>query len=416
MELKFGKATINFNIADNSLLGILKPTTDPVLPVDTLLKESVMNPIGKPHLKDVLRKNKPSDLVILVSDISRSIVNYPEILQFLVEEIIDAGIDEKNIEFVIALGTHRQHTPEENEYLYGNLIHDFRFTFHDCYNNLTSIGETSTGLDVQVNKRVWNADFVIATGRINLHYLAGFSGGRKSVMPGISSYDTIRKNHSKLKRDGVIIGKTSGNPIAGEMDEAGRLFGIDYLLNVVETPQRETERVFWGDATHAFEEGLRFFKKHRTVRVARKAQCSIVSAGGYPNDRDFFLGHKALNTSLHIIEPHGSLILAAQCSEGFGHERFFTYLTQHTVDELLAYPEKKIQVGGHRAFFTATMLKNHTIYVLSDLDAATLTKMSFIPITTLDEGISLAKKNHGERFTTYVVPDGKVVLPVSQKK
>ena len=123
-------------------------------------------------------------------------------------EIVDAGIDEKNIEFVVALGTHRKHTPQENKLLYEALFSDFRFSFHDCHNNLISIGRTSTGLEVQVNKRVRNADFVIATGKINFHYMAGFSGGRKAILPGISSYETIKSNHCKLRRDGVTLGNT----------------------------------------------------------------------------------------------------------------------------------------------------------------------------------------------------------------
>lgn len=416
MKLRFGKNTIDFNISAKNLLGVLEPKITAPLPLNTVLKDSIMNPIGRPRLRDLLRKNKPHDLIIIVSDITRSIASYAEILQFLVGEIIDAGIDEKNIEFVVALGTHRQHTPEENKLLYGDLVNNFRFSFHDCHNNLTPIGKTSTGLEVKVNRRVWDADFVIATGRINLHYLAGFSGGRKAILPGISSYETIQGNHSKLRRDGVAIGKHRNNPIAQEMDEAGRLFGLDYLFNVVETPQKEIAQIFCGDAVFAFEEGVQFFKAQRTVKVSQKAHCAIVSAGGHPKDKDLFNSHKSLNAAVNAITSDGSLILVAQCSDGLGNDKFLNYMLTNTLDELITYSEQRIEVGGHRAFVTADILKNHKVYALANLDSDILSKLHFTQISTLEEGINLIKNNYGEEFKVYVIPDGGTVLPVMDRK
>lgn len=416
MHVKYGNNTINLDISKKNILGILKPKTHPIESLSTLLKESIMNPIGRPRLRQLLYKNKPHDVVILVSDITRSIANYEEILQFLVSELIDGGIDEKNIEFVVALGTHRQHTDEEQKFLYGDLVNNFRFSFHDCHNNLTSIGKTSTGLDVHVNKRVWDAEFVIATGRINLHYLAGFSGGRKSILPGISSYETTQQNHCKLRRDGVAIGEHEHNPIAQEMDEAGRLFDLDYILNVVETPHNEVAQIFCGDPDYALREGIQFFKTQRSIKVSHKAQCAIISAGGYPRDKDFFNSHKSLNTAINVIEPHGSLILVAQCREGLGNDKFLNYMFNHSLERLLIYPENKIEVGGHRAFVTAKILKNYNVYVLSDLDSDGLSKLHCTKISTLEDGITIMKKNYGPEFRAYVIPDGGSVLPTVDGK
>lgn len=415
MHVKFGKNTINLDISKKNLLGVLEAKNHPVESLSRLLKESIMNPIGKPRLRQLLRKNKPRDVVILVSDITRSISNYEEILQFLVAEIIDAGIDENNIEFIVTLGTHRKHTTQEQKFLYGDLVKNFRFAFHDCHNNLVSIGRTSTGIDVQVNKRVWDAEFVIATGRINLHYLAGFSGGRKSILPGISSYKTIQMNHRKLRRDGVALGELARNPIAQEMDEAARLFDLDYLLNVVETPEKEVAQIYCGDPQHAFGEGIQFFKKQRSVKISQKAHCVIVSAGGYPQDRDFFKSHKSLNAAINVIEPHGSVILVAQCSEGPGNENFLNYMHNNTLNKLLTYPEEKIEVGGHRAFVTARILKNYKVYVLSDLNSDVLSELHCTKISTLEDGVNIVKKNYGPEFKTYVIPDGESVLPVMDR-
>jgi nickel-dependent lactate racemase len=412
MNLKYGKDFVNVNISSNNLLETLAYKDGSVEPLAELLKKGIVNPIGKPRLRDLLRKNKPHDLVIIVSDITRSIANYSKILNFLVSEIIDTGIDEKNIEFVVALGTHEKHTEEQNKQLYGNLVSDFRFSFHDCYNNLASLGKTSTGLEVQVNKRVKDADFVIATGRINFHYMAGFSGGRKAILPGISSYETIRGNHCKLRRKGVGVGRIEKNIIPQEMAEAARLFGLDYILNVVETPDHETAQIFCGDLESAFDEGVSYFKSKRSLKISEKADCIIVSAGGYPYDKNFYLSHKVLNTMIEAVKIGGSIVLIAQCGEGFGNEKFLNHMLENNPEGLLHYPEEKIEIGGHRAFVTSKILRDYKIYVLSELDPDVLSKMNFIPIKELNSCIIQIKQHYGQSFKVYIVPDGRNIMPV----
>jgi nickel-dependent lactate racemase len=357
-----------------------------------------MNPIGQPCLKDAIHRNKPGDVVIIVSDKTRKIANYEKILKFLVSELVDAGVQEKNIEFIVALGTHTPHTDRENRQRYGALMDDFRFIQHDCHGDLVSIGKASTGLEVLVNRRVQQADFVLATGRVDFHYMAGYSGGRKSILPGVAAYDTIRNNHKKLVRNGVRIGHSDGNVIAREMADAGSLLGIDYLLNVVETPEGETAQVFTGHHVHAFEQAVDY--------------CVIVSAGGYPNDKDFYHTHKSMNLAMAALKGNGSIILVGKCEEGFGNEQFMQLMLDNEIDALLQIPEEKIDVGGHRAFLTAKMLKNHRVYALTDLDADMLRRIHFAPIQSVEQGISIAKRDHGADVRTLVVPNGKAVLPL----
>jgi len=416
MELKYGKHSLNFEISKKNVLGTLTPINKPGESLTILLKKSIASPLGKSRLGHLLRKNKPRDIVIIVSDITRSIAHYADILKFLVTEIIDAGIDEKNIEFVIALGTHRIHTQKENNLLYSDLVNNFRFSSHDCYNNLISLGKTSTGLEVQVNKRVWEADFVIATGKIDFHYIAGFSGGRKSILPGISSYETIRNNHCKLRRDGVAVGVLKDNIIAQEMNEACSLLDIGYLLNVVESPNKQTLEFFWGSPEAAFMSGVEYLKTLRMVKIPEKADCVIISSGGYPQDKDFFNSHKSLCLGKNALKPNGSMILVVQCCEGFGNEKFLRYMLENSLDELLDYHETDIEIGGHRAFATAKILKKHKIYVLSDLDAETLRRMGFIPISNIEEAMKLVRNEYGDEFTTYIQPEGESVLPVFNEK
>jgi nickel-dependent lactate racemase len=410
MDLRYGKGSVSFETPPG-LLGIIEPRAVTVRPVDDLLKESMMNPVGGQRLRETLRRNKPGHVVIVVSDITRKIAHYDQTLKFLAAELVGAGIDEKNIEFVIALGTHRRHTREEDELLYGTLPNEFGFIPHDCRSDLVSLGKTSTGLDVSVNRRIKEADFIITTGRVDFHYLAGFSGGRKSILPGVASYETIRNNHKKLARRGVDIGKIDGNIIAQEMAEAADLSGIDYLLNVIETPEWDIARVFSGDPCGAFQEAVGYFVGARQVGISAQADCVIVSAGGFPQDKNFYHTHKSINLAMQALKRKGSIILIGQCAEGFGNEKFMELMLEHKLESLLHYPEEKIDVGGHRAFSTAKILKAHHVYALTDLDPDVVRKINFTPVQSIDEGIDAVRREYGEDLKTLVIPNGKAVLP-----
>ena len=415
MDLKYGKGSITIQTPPG-FLGSIVPRFGAVMPASSILKESFMKPIGQPRLREVIRKNKPRDVVVVVSDRTRKIANYDTILQFLISELVDAGVQEQNIEFIVALGTHRPNSDKENREQYGALVNDFRFTQHDCQRDLVSLGKTSSGLDVRVNQRVQQADFVIATGRVDFHYMAGFSGGRKSILPGVAAYDTIRNNHKKLVRSGVWIGNTEGNIIAQEMAEAGELLGIDYLLNVVETPEGDTGQVFCGHRVHAFHQAVEHFSAARQVKIKAPAECVIISAGGYPNDKDFYHTHKSMNLAMATLKQNGSIILVGQCEEGFGNDKFMQLMLDHRIEDLLHYPEEKIDVGGHRAFLTARMLRSHKVYALTGLDPDTLRRIHFIPIESVAQGVAAAQKEYGEDMKTLVVPNGKVVLPLLNGK
>lgn len=410
MDLRYGKGTVSFE-PPPGLLDVAVPESHAVNALDALLKEGLMKPVGHSTLKTVIRANRPGDVVILVSDITRKIANYEGILRFLVAELVDAGVDEKNINFVVALGTHRPHSAEENSLLYGRLCDDFSFVQHDCHRDLKVIGKTSTGLEVSVNRRVADADFVIATGRIGFHYLAGFSGGRKSILPGVASYETIRNNHKKLLRNGVSVGDIRNNIIAQEMAEAAGLLDADYLLNVVETPERETEKVYCGHPAHAFEGAVEYFTGRRRSWIPQRADCVIVSAGGYPNDRDFYHTHKSMNLALCALKENGSIILVGQCGEGFGNEKFMRLMLEHKIDELLECPEDRIELGGHRAFLTAKILKHHRVFAYTDLDPSKVRELNFVPIGDIRMGIDAVKKERGDDFKTIVVSNGLEVLP-----
>jgi nickel-dependent lactate racemase len=412
MRFKFGTTAIECSIPDHNVLGIIEPRRVEVYPFEEMMKQSLHDPIGKPRLKTMLRKNRPGDVVIIVSDRTRQIAHYAKILEFLVSEFVDAGVDERAIECLVALGTHRRHTDEENRQLYGDLPDKIKFSFHDCHKDLVDIGMTSTHLEVLVNKRAHEAEFVVATGKIDFHYMAGYSGGRKAVLPGIAGYDTIRGNHCKLRREGIAQGAIEGNIIAQEMHEAAHLFGLDYLVNMVETPDNETCGIFCGDPVNAFMRGLASFRKQRFVTVPERADCAFISGGGDPGDRNFYVGHKVINNVIPVVKPGGVIVLVMQCAQGVGNDAFCELLSDRTVDDLLRTPEHMIAIGGHRAYQTARLLRDYTIIVVSDLKEKVLSNMKFNVVSDISAALQQVKTRIGNDFTCYVVPDGHAVMPV----
>src|SRR4030042_1114327 len=208
MRLKYGKGSVDIALPEKHILGVIEADPVPAQPIKDVLKASVMNSFGKEPLPIIMRNNRPGDVVIIVSDQSRSIANYPQILEFLVSELIDGGIDEKNIEFLVACGTHEPHDQAINEKKYGNIARNFNIISHNCVGEMKRVGKTATGLEVLINRR------------------------------------------------------------AGE---AAALFGWDYIVNVVENIDNETNNIFWGDPNIAFKNGVAEFYKQRSKAVSELA-------------------------------------------------------------------------------------------------------------------------------------------------
>lgn len=408
VKFKYGDESVIIDLPDKNVLGIIGRKKDKSREARRPIREMVKNALYKPEetsrLRQTLKKNRPGYLVIIVSDISRNISNYSAILDLLVEEIIESGVREENIEFIVALGTHPVHTAEEHKRLYSFLPDKFKFSFHDCHNNLKNIGKTSTGLDMLINERVMAADTVITTGKINYHYLAGFSGGRKSILPGVAGHETIRENHIKLVRNGIGIGRLEGNVINQEMEEASQMVGVDFALNIIEDHNQDTIWAKAGQAEAVFRIGTEFFLREFSFDIKQKADCIFVAAGR--DDKDFFAAHKIINLAAGFVKPHGSIVLIAQAPDGPGNERFNDYLVNFSLDDLINYPANKIELGGHRAFVTARLLKDYRIYVHSSIGADILRRLHFVPVHDPASLVTELKKDYGNDFKAYLNPDG----------
>ena len=235
MKLKYGKEEIRLPIEDKNIIKILNLEKQNVLlNPENKLRELLKNPIGCPSLRELIFQKKASKILIIVNDITRP-TPYEIILPPLLDELRQIGIKKENIIFVIATGIHRSNSPEEIKEIFGkNIFSAYKFINHDCDDPyLKDLGKLKSGNKLWVNPIISETDFIITTGVIVPHYFAGFSGGRKSILPGICGRKTIEANHAQMVYHNARAGNLKGNPVHQEMQEAAEKVGVDFNINVV---------------------------------------------------------------------------------------------------------------------------------------------------------------------------------------
>ena len=418
IKLKYGIGYKELGIPLKNVIDILKLKSihgneNP----DQLVKEKLNSPIGTEPLSKLIDKKNPKNLVILVSDQTRPFP-YKKLPKVLVDEIFLTNIKKGRIRFVIANGTHRKMTENEIRSLYGNWVVDnFNFENHDCRaNNLVYYGKMKSGNELWINKTVANADFLITIGVIVPHYFAGFSGGRKSILPGVCGYETIRANHSNIIYDNAKLGRLKGNPVHLEMCEAAHKVGIDFCVNMVVNNKDEFVQCFAGDIDKVFQTGVEYFKRDHSVKFNQLADVVFVSAGGYPKDVDLNLSRKCANNVFDLTKQGGTIVLVAECIDGVGQaEMEKILLSVKNLDELFAIKKEDIQVDEHRAFGIGKCLKKADILFLSSMNPEKVKELHLIPMSSLKDCINFILKKHNKNYKSYIVPDGLKFFPVLKK-
>ncbi|OGS28207.1 MAG: hypothetical protein A2297_01860 [Elusimicrobia bacterium RIFOXYB2_FULL_48_7] len=447
-KFKYGQSEIEFSLDDKNVLGVLElaETCEKVPDVKQAIIDSLRNPIGSKPLSYLIRERNAKKIAVILEDITRPNPDYPEILSALVSELKDAGIkpspaSKKDgqqeqgavflrpgvpeqwecVKFIVAYGTHRKQTDEETEKLYGAEIAEFgEIIHHDCDNKkkLASAGTFSSGDDLMINKYAAEADFIITTGNIEPHTFAGYGGGRKAILPGVSSRKTITQNHSKVVNPNTAMGVLDNNPIHLNMIEAAKIVARTrgfFILNIIRNRKKELAKVFSGNVEEAFYEGVGFSEKMHLVEVDQPADVVIVSSGGAPKDFNLYQAQKAVSASSYITRRNGTIILLAQCRDGVGQTVFENWMSVYGVNEILCKQECEIEVEGHRAYLTAKILKDIEIIVISSIKQETIEKMKYTWKENIAEALEYVAKKHGGDFKAYVIPNGSSILPRIKK-
>ncbi|MGB2804276.1 MAG: nickel-dependent lactate racemase [Candidatus Zixiibacteriota bacterium] len=415
IDLKYGRSHKQLKLDDKNLIGVLKlKESSGIADVIAAEKEALANPIGSKKLSEIAKGKKTA--CIVVSDYTRgcpySRPNFNLLLP-LIDELHAGGIKDENIKFLVGTGAHRAHTKQEDIDNYGQEIVDkYEVISHDCDKNNVSLGNLSTGNELLIDK-VWvDADVKVMTGLITTHYFGGFSGGRKGILPGIVARETIRKNHAMIVDPEVDIAKTKGNPISDEMDQAAHKAGVDFLLNVVINDKKEIVKIVAGDLDQAHDEGWKACRDLYLVPFKEKADAVFACAGGYPKDVSLYQSQKTINNAKLVLKNRGTIVLISQCSEGIGSDTFAKWLAEaSSLDELLKADPAKIVVGGHTAVGNAKVLKKFNILVVSSIPREQLEMRFYEHAEGINQAIEWVKKEHGEDFRSYVMPQGGLIYP-----
>jgi len=345
---------------------------------------------------------------ILVSDITRPAPSHI-MLPPLIKRLKSLGIDDLKI--VFALGTHRRMTALEERLLLQDCM-SLPHMQHDP-KNCVSLGETRRGTPVEILDTVASSDLIVATGNIEYHYYAGYSGGGKAVLPGVSSERSVIKNH-ELMRDPLSTTGRLESPVRQDMEDAAGIAGLDFILNVVLNGKKEIVQSVAGDFISAHRIGAATVDRMYR-RPVQPAEIVVTCAGGRPKDLNLFQAQKALDNAKNAALPGGSIILVAECCEGLGHPVFERWAREATsAEDCWERFGREYEFGGHKAAFLAKESLQHHLILVSALPRERAEMCFFTPAATLEEALELARTRQGRDARMLVMPHGNLTLAVAK--
>jgi nickel-dependent lactate racemase len=414
MKLKYGKEEVRLILPDKNILQVLNLKEQEVLSnPEEKLKYLLKNPIDSPSLKELILQKRSQKILIIVNDITRP-TPYKIILPPLLNELDEVGVNKEDIKFIIATGIHRDNSKEELSNIFGeDLIYTYKFINHNADNpDLNYLGKLKSGNELWVNSLVSETDFIITTGVIVPHYFAGFSGGRKSILPGICGRKTIEDNHAQMTHPNACAGNLRGNPVHEEMQEAAERVGVDFNINVVTDENCKIVDIVAGELFESWQRGVEVCKKIYLCPIKKKAEVVIVSTGGYPKDINVYQAQKSLDNAYQAVKPGGTIILLAECTEGYGESIFEQWIKEaESPEDIIKRIKEKFVLGGHKAYGIARVVKEVEVILISSLPQEKVRKLFFIPMRNISQAIDYVKNKYGENFEAYVLPSGSTVLP-----
>ncbi|MGI6468237.1 MAG: nickel-dependent lactate racemase [Syntrophomonadaceae bacterium] len=409
-RLAYGKDWLVVDIPDSNLSAVLEPDRRPLKkpnPQDNhiIINQALSHPAGSPTIGELIRRKKARSAVIIVNDITRP-TPYHWMLPPLLEAIEAEGITPEHIKLVIALGIHRPHTLEENRQIFGpEICARYQVINHNCDDNLISLGRLSNGWELVINREVAEADLLVATGVVELHYFAGWSGGRKSILPGVASRSLIEANHRMMDNPKACLGNYSDNPVNDLMLEAARMTGLDFILNVVTAGKDEIVYAAAGDFYLAWMEAVKYAEGRNVVYIDQPADVVIASCGGFPKDINAYQAQKALDAAVQAVKPGGTIIWVAECREGLGEETFAEWIkSAHCPKDIEKRFYEAFELGGHKAFAICRILDKADILMVSSLPEELVKAMFVTPCRDIALALDLARQKHGHKMSILLMP------------
>ncbi len=416
LRLDYERTGLNIVVPDGLRVSVLEPAKGTAI-VDSraALDAALGAPIGARPLVEIARGR--ANAVVVISDKTRP-VPYGDILPGLLASLETAGVARERIEILVATGLHRPNDHDELvEMTSPEIVARYRFRNHIARNpdQHVHLGRSRRGTEIHIDRGFMEADLKIVTGLIEPHLMAGFSGGRKAVVPGLAGVETMRSAHgAAMLEANVGPGIVAGNPFHEDLLEIARRVNVDFMLDVSIDRERRITGVFAGDIEAAHQAGMEAVERHVRADLEAAADIVITSAGGYPLDATFYQSIKGLTAALNIVRRGGTIILVAALTETIGSADFQDLLASAGSHE--EFMQRILSPGFFRVDqwmlqHLCQVLRKANVIVVSDGPAAGALPMQLLSrFTSTDEALRVALQRHGREAHIAVVPQGPYTL------
>jgi len=405
VSLKYGKSSVRLEIPKDRLLETVRPK--PSIRRGQNISESLATPFGTDPLAKLVDKN--DEVAVVVSDITRPCPTRT-ILPSVMRSLKASGVSRDNVRILIGTGTHRGHTSAERRALLGSYASSIPQVADHRMDSVQYVGTTRRGTRVSFNPLLLDADFALAIGNVDVHYFAGYTGGYKAVMPALAGKETIEKNHSLMTLPNAEPAVVESNPVREDMEEGGKMTALRFVVNVVQDERKRIVSSFAGDPITAQRAAAKTVDDLVKVPVKESADIVVASAGGYPRDINLYQAHKAIENASHAVKNGGTIILVAECREGFGNTIFEKWMTSPTsLEEVGEKLSEHFILGAHKAYALSKIAKRAEIVVASSkLQAKSIIlKTCKKPQDALDD----ARRSHGRDESIILMPYAMNTLP-----
>lgn len=386
---------------------------------EQLVLDALEHPVGSPRLRTLAEGKRK--IVIVTSDHTRAVPSKIT-LPLLLKEI-RSGNPDADITILIATGLHRPTTEEEQRRMFGDAIVDHeKIAINNAFDpkQFVELCVLPSGAVFQVNRLAAECDLLVTEGFVEPHFFAGFSGGRKSILPGICSERTVNENHSykAVSHPRSNSGMLKDNPIHADMLCAAKAVNVQFIFNVALDGEKKIVAAWAGDLEKAHEAGVAFIRQWSQCPVVT-GDIVVTSNGGYPLDQNLYQSPKAMATAEACAGEDGVIIMCCSCCDGMGGAHFGQLIQRGTPDEIDRYlssipPEKTIPEQWCTQVCVRVLRKHPVILVTTFLNHDEVRKANMIPASTPDEALEIAYRLKGEQASVVVIPDGVSVLTVKE--
>lgn len=425
-SVPFGKGRLEFDLPRGFRGHVVESKTlPPIADVPAEVRKYLRNPVASPPLRELAGPG--SKVCIVFTDITRASPDYLLVPPVL-EELEAAGVRREDITLLCGVGMHRPSTHEEKIAKLGaDVVSNYRVIDHEPQNPdaLVDLGKTPSGIPLTVNKIAYEADLLIATGIVEPHQYAGYSGGRKTLAVGAAGEEMIAYSHGPhiVDHPGTRLGKIEGNPFHEAVTEAARRAGLRFIVNVVIDDNKQVVAVRAGATEEAFMELVAIARSIFEVPIPQQYDVAVAGIG-FPKDANLYQASRAASylffAPTQVVRDGGYIILPAQCEEGpgegVGEQRFFETMRnaaspQQILDDARKYGYKP---GEQRAFVMAKVLEKNKVIVMGSKDPEMIRQAKMIPAATMDEAFAIIQADLGPQCDVLVVPHALLTLPIVQ--